>query len=528
MRHLFLDNINIAELNNIQRIPHQAKRHPEPVFTPKYPWETIRLQMYGNCILFNKETKRYQMFYLACGGDGGHYPNHIVGGKRKAGHVTLPALADSKDGIHWEHYMTSTVSYNDILVTNILDLHEGQSFEAGILYDEQERDPSKRYKAFIWDQIFARPVEGREEHLREGTKTEVNVFDDNNNIIYNEPYQEYGIRIAFSRDGIHWEKKPGWAIRCYSDTGQSPLYDPQSGQYVAFGRFNRGTFTSSDVTYGNHTGKEFNIGRSVGRVTSSDFINWSQPELVLSADNEDPESLQINSMPTSIYEGVYLGIMELDQRPLPGNLGPQLATSRDGKHWTRVERTSCIEATSKNSWDYFEPCPEGGIRPAGQLITTNDEVRFYYSASYSSGAGTNEERIKKTKHLIGVGMASWRRDGFVSLSAGTAEGEILTKPFILKGPELHLNLNAEKGYAKIQVCDMQGRPYLKGKSWEHNSGSENFYAESWNVSNYSNPITGNHLDSKVIWDNDDLEHRVGKPITLRIKLKNADLYSFWS
>jgi len=36
------------------------------------------------------------------------------------------------------------------------------------------------------------------------------------------------------------------------------------------------------------------------------------------------------------------------------------------------------------------------------------------------------------------------------------------------------------------------------------------------------------LDAVVRWNRSDLDQRVGKATTLQIKLKNADLYSFWS
>ena len=44
----------------------------------------------------------------------------------------------------------------------------------------------------------------------------------------------------------------------------------------------------------------------------------------------------------------------------------------------------------------------------------------------------------------------------------------------------------------------------------------------------SEPIRGNHLDVVARWRDSDLGQRVGKATTLRIQLKNADLYSFWT
>jgi hypothetical protein len=119
------------------------------------------------------------------------------------------------------------------------------------------------------------------------------------------------------------------------------------------------------------------------------------------------------------------------------------------------------------------------IRPAGGLFVVGDEVRMYYCNA--SGPVP----------YSAVGMATWRRDGFVSLHAGESGGELLTRAFIPTGPELHLNLNASQGEATVRVCDLQGRP-LKG----------------WQIDQPSEPIRGDQLDAVVRWNRSDLDQRV--------------------
>ena len=109
----------------------------------------------------------------------------------------------------------------------------------------------------------------------------------------------------------------------------------------------------------------------------------------------------------------------------------------------------------------------------------------------------------------GIGMATWRRDGFVSLHAGQDGGELLTRAFVPTGRELHLNIDASDGEATVQVCDFQGKP-LTG----------------WKINHPSDPIRGNQVDTTVRWTSSDFDQRVGKATTLRIRLRNADLYSF--
>src|SRR5262249_27856590 len=221
------------------------------------------------------------------------------------------------------------VPFEDVAETNLLDMNVGQSFEPGVMWDGHEPDPERRYKAFIWDQRFDLPLPGKLDYLRaapsrafpRGLLLSKLIRDESGKVVYEQPYNDFGMMVAFSPDGIRWKKRPGWVFPCYSDTGQSVVYDPRLRKYVGFGRFNQ--MKDSPAFY---------IGRNVARVESTDFIHWSEPELVLAGDGRDPDSFQINSMPVDLYEGLYVGLMEVDVRPHPNPARPlQMAVSRDGR-----------------------------------------------------------------------------------------------------------------------------------------------------------------------------------------------------
>ena len=97
------------------------------------------------------------------------------------------------------------------------------------------------------------------------------------------------------------------------------------------------------------------------------------------------ESMQINSMPTDLYEGVYIGLLEVDCRPLEEGSRPmQLATSRDGRVWTRVaNRAGFIEAVEDtDAWDYHQ---DGrSVRPSTGLF-----------AVYSTATSLLKQRISQ-------------------------------------------------------------------------------------------------------------------------------------
>lgn len=512
-RALFLDDYHIGRMQGLERRAHEAERYEgNPLIKSEYPWEEVRCQVYGRSVVYNAERDLYHMYYIAMP-QGEHYPNIRVNGRLQHPGCLL-ALAESDDGIEWRKVLRPDVSFEDEVLTNILDINDGVSAEQGILYDPGDPDQSRRYKALIFDQHMASPVPGKLHYFEDDTGRHRQILSETGEVLFSHEYTDWGVRVAFSYDGEHWNKQNGWAIKAYSDTGQSPVFDPRLGKYVAFGRFNHSEFRRGDRVYSPRTRNQYYVWRNISRVESDDFISWSEPELVVCADSEDPESMQINSMPTDLYEGVYIGLLEVDCRPLEEGTRPlQLATSRDGRVWTRVaDRVGFMETVEdSDAWDYHQ---DGrSVRPSTGLFPVGDRVRMYYSGYHE-------------KTGMGIGMANWRRDGFVSLHAGPDGGELLTRPFIVRGSHLHLNLDAGAagGECAVQVCDLQGTPrigkeiaspYLQGQG-------------DWRVSEWSRPIRGDHLDAEVVWaGGSDLHERIGKPVTLRIRLQSADLYSFW-
>ena len=104
-----------------------------------------------------------------------------------------------------------------------------------------------------------------------------------------------------------------------------------------------------------------------------------------------------------------------------------------------------------------------------------------------------------------LGLATLRRDGFVSLDAGETEGRMLTKSLTLDGKELRLNADASQGYVTVSVTDDIGTP-LDGYT--------------------SRRIVGDQLDASVEFPQ-PFEALRDKEIRLQFQLRNASLYSYW-
>ncbi|MBC8233459.1 hypothetical protein H8E77_28250, partial [bacterium] len=141
-----------------------------------------------------------------------------------------------------------------------------------------------------------------------------------------------------------------------------------------------------------------------------------------------------------------------------------------------------------------------------RIIVRNDQIFIYYCGVQGAHTGPKFPRVER-QHLPAIGLATLRRDGFVSLDADSEPGFVLTKPFCLPSGDIHLNVDAQNGQVTLAICDTSGKP-LPG-------------LES------SELITGDNLDAIVRWSNSENVLPVGKEVRLRIDATCAKLYSFW-
>jgi hypothetical protein len=86
---------------------------------------------------------------------------------------------------------------------------------------------------------------------------------------------------------------------------------------------------------------------------------------------------------------------------------------------------------------------------------------------------------------------------------------MVTKPILFSGDELLINFaTSAAGYIKVEILDTEGSPV---KEFELENSTE---------------IIGNEIEKKVTWKNNpDLGLLNNTPVSLRIVMKDADLYS---
>ena len=236
------------------------------------------------------------------------------------------------------------------------------------------------------------------------------------------------------------------------------------------------------------------------------------------------------------YEGLYIGMPQfyyptgpaLPQRNntvgfheirLAFNRDPQLP--REG--WKRLgDRQPFIETSGldKGLAGNFDRLQLGVLnRP----VVMNDELWFYYAGAkgrtlpyklWSDGTVRNgakltpDERADFEDGWIAICLATLRLDGFVSLTAGKNPGQVITKPFVATDDQLLLNVDVhDGGEVRVEVLGEDGKP-IPG------------FALSDSV-----PLRKS-VAQVVRWRGANWARLAGKTITLRIKLRNADLYSF--
>jgi hypothetical protein len=331
--------------------------------------------------------------------------------------------------------------------------------------------------------------------------------------------------FAASADGVHWTKLDLPAIPS-SDEGNLS-YDPGEGLFI-------------------HTVKRGGpFGRAVALATSRDFQTWTDYGVVFHADKQDQElgraniearaadptfqqtlynapqsrNVDVYNMGLFRYEGLYVGLPAMFHAtgPVPNYPNTdgfhliQLACSRDLKSWVRLgDRKTFIGPSRLDSGAYDLT----QILPPSAPVVRDDELWFFYTglkyrANFTYlGTYPDGETVVMPGRVRDHGaicLAVLRRDGFLSLDAGQEAGTVLTKPMLLAGATLHVNVDAKAGDLQLEVLDEDGQTVAVAE-----------------------PVTGNQLRATICWKSGNLESVKGKLVSLRFTLRNAQLYSFWT
>jgi hypothetical protein len=265
--------------------------------------------------------------------------------------------------------------------------------------------------------------------------------------------------VAYSGDGVRWQLARDFATEAVCDISRL-TYDSATKRFLLFGRTKHIAPAVARRWRRGPWYRQHGWDRAVVRLESADGLRWSAPELVMSAEPRDPPGAEIYSLSAFPHAGLHIGLVQLFyNRADHCNLDYQLAVSRDGRHFQRVEpRQPFLSTGGIGAWDRFN-LSLGCLPP----VTVGDEWWFYYGGrTYRHPPYDGKDTAEKRGS---IGLAKVRRDRLLALEASFDGGRVLTKPLTLNPRRLAINANVAWGRIEAAICDESGRalPGLEAK-----------------------------------------------------------------
>ena len=472
-RELFLDDFLVTRFSGGAQLRLHSPVPREAVWVTDKPWEGCM----GGFPTVTAAGGVFRLYYRGWQVDLSNFD-----GATASRPLTM-CLAESADGVHWERVPVDTFDYQGIRRNNIIWMGVGEDFLgmhgfSPFIDTNPDCRPDQRWKAAggSWKQP------GK------------------------------GLYLLTSPDGVRWlldSDKPflaGYGL----DSHNTVMWSPLEGRYRAFFRH---------WTGGNYAG-----GRNIMTAVSPDLMNWSEAVELVFPGTPFEQLYDNNVAPYWRAPHIWLGfptryierpwspsieaLPELEHRRLRSKTSmrygtaltePLFMSSRDGvtfRRWQEAFLRPGLRA--EGSWAYGD-----NYLAWGMLETDSDqpgggkELSFYATEHCWRGESTTLRRY------------TLRIDGFVSLNAPMAGGEVVTKPVVFAGSRLSLNISTSAaGSAQVEIQDAAGQP-IPGFALE----------DCWD-------IIGDTLDYTVRWkQGTDVGALSGRPVRLRLRLSDADLYS---
>jgi hypothetical protein len=224
-------------------------------------------------------------------------------------------------------------------------------------------------------------------------------------------------------------------------------------------------------------------------------------------DADDPADTELYQFGCHRIGQCYVGYMSVFYLRDPQQISIQLATSRDGIHFSRVCRGESF--IPSGALGYYDCMAMACSQP--EPIIVNDTVYIYYAAANfphnADMARTNPGVLK-----VGAALATFKRDRFASLETSDRDPgpcRVVTTPFMVQHSKLFLN---EATWAKGSI-----RVEALTRDWQPIPG----FAEP-----QTRTIQGDALDYPVRWnDNADMSKLLGKEIRLKFYMTRARIHA---
>ncbi len=479
-RQLFVDNFILDHLDGVERVFPTPERPESPLLEiGDLPWET-RASPHPAAALQDPDNGKFKLWYVQPMGDDPFGDSGMA-----------LCYAESDDCLHWEKTLSDAcLPFEGHTTTNIVLRDSGHHI--GLVLNRDQSDPERKYL------VVYNPHDRARAQGKHAMST-----------------------VAASPNGLHWtEISADTPYRHHHY--QRIIWDESIEKWIAYSQYS-------------HHWNPLHHKRQVGRQESSDFIEWSPKEVVLSINDEPnlPPNLEFHDMSVRKIGGLYLGIVgEFMAEPLwskdKGNnwrdhahahLG--LYTSRDGKRWSRVgDSKPWVANRSPGSPDYgmLTPTVAGQLVHDGKihipyLATPDKQHWFDRPFDFDIVPEADFQRAKVDWQALGqmrrrsIGALILREDGWARLQPTYERGRVITRQFVFEGDQLRINADTRGGWIRVEILDPDFKAYARFSSED------------------CSPISGDDTWHTVRWKG-DLRSLWNKPVRLVFHLNQASLFSF--
>ena len=284
-----------------------------------------------------------------------------------------------------------------------------------------------------------------------------------------------GLYAFASADGIHWSKVKDTPVitKGAFDSQNLAFFDTTRNRYTCFSRI------------------FINKVRAVQSNHSADFLTWTEPVPHVYAEGVPWEHFYTSAtVPCPTAPHLFLSFPKRfvpSRKKVPEHEGPGVSdavfmSSRDGVNWDRP----FLEAWVRPGPDLKNWTDRNNMTANGIIESSDTEWSLYISEHYRHA----DHRIRRL---------SVRKQGFASMHATAKGGEFTTHPMVITGKKLVLNSSTSAaGSIKIEALDESGK-----------------------VLATSMEIFGDEFETDAL----DVSKLVGKTVTLRVSMKDADLFA---
>lgn len=466
-RELFVDHLLIARLENARLVLREPVSGGVAISLDR-PWEGPA--NYGDSVL--RHGGRYLLYYRAMtvekGDDSG-----------------VMCVATSDDGVTWTKPALGLAERAGRRDTNLIADETGNALARLVPWlDTRPGVPeNERIKA-----LHSEPLSG-EKHTA-----------------FADPAGPKRLVFWVSADGFTFRKltpQPELVshLRNCFDGGNTMFWSEVEGQYALYYRWYDG---------------EWGQGRrTMARTTSKDFLHWSESVPMTYGDTPREQFYTNNTEPYFRAPHLYVA---------------PAARFMEGRRAVTDAQVKAIGLKSSHGHTYDQDCSDGVLLTSRAGSTRYD--RAFMEAFVRPGPGAGNWVSRTNYPLTGIFpygpdrmmfwvnrrymQESWhierlllRLDGFASVNAPWAGGELLTHPFTFEGSELEINYRTSAaGSIRVGILDAEGKP-IPGYTLDDSS-----------------EIIGDEIARVVAWKQGaDARRLAGQPVRLRFVMKDADLFA---